>query len=46
MRGSLLTTPIGSKAEFTPLGVACFGLNGGPAFKHSEAFSFRIVTED
>ena len=32
--------------EFTVVGVACLGLNGGPAFKHSEAFSFQIVTED
>jgi 2-polyprenyl-6-hydroxyphenyl methylase/3-demethylubiquinone-9 3-methyltransferase len=32
--------------EFTVAGVACLGLNGGPAFKHSEAFSFVIVTED
>jgi 2-polyprenyl-6-hydroxyphenyl methylase/3-demethylubiquinone-9 3-methyltransferase len=32
--------------EFTVLGVSCLGLNGGPAFKHSEAFSFQIVTED
>ena len=32
--------------EFTVLGVACLGLNGGPAFKHSEAFSFQIVTEN
>ena len=32
--------------EFTVLGVRCLGLNGGPAFKHSEAFSFQIVTED
>jgi 2-polyprenyl-6-hydroxyphenyl methylase/3-demethylubiquinone-9 3-methyltransferase len=32
--------------EFTVLGVACVGLNGGPAFKHSEAFSFMVVTED
>ena len=31
--------------EFTVVGVACLGLNGGPAFKHSEAFSFQIVTE-
>jgi predicted 3-demethylubiquinone-9 3-methyltransferase (glyoxalase superfamily) len=30
--------------EFTVLGVPCVGLNGGPAFKHSEAFSFQIVT--
>src|SRR5437870_6995671 len=32
--------------EFTICGVACFGLNGGDAFKHSEAFSFQIATED
>jgi predicted 3-demethylubiquinone-9 3-methyltransferase (glyoxalase superfamily) len=30
--------------EFTVLGVACLGLNGGPAFKHSEAFSFQVAT--
>ncbi|RVL66593.1 VOC family protein [Sinorhizobium meliloti] len=29
-----------------PAGVACIGLNGGPTFKHSEAFSFQISTED
>jgi predicted 3-demethylubiquinone-9 3-methyltransferase (glyoxalase superfamily) len=32
--------------EFTVVGVPCVGLNGGPAFRHSEAFSFQIVTED
>jgi predicted 3-demethylubiquinone-9 3-methyltransferase (glyoxalase superfamily) len=32
--------------EFTVLGIPCLGLNGGPAFKPSEAFSFQIVTED
>jgi predicted 3-demethylubiquinone-9 3-methyltransferase (glyoxalase superfamily) len=32
--------------EFTVVGVPCVGLNGGPAFKQSEAFSFQIVTED
>lgn len=32
--------------EFTVLGVACLGLNGGPIFKHSEAFSFQVITED
>ena len=32
--------------EFTVCGVACLGLNGGPAFKQSEAFSFQIQTED
>ena len=26
--------------------VHCVGLNGGPVFKHSEAFSFQIITED
>ncbi|ARO30665.1 MULTISPECIES: VOC family protein [unclassified Rhizobium] len=32
--------------EFTVAGIPCIGLNGGPAFKHSEAFSFQIATED
>ena len=32
--------------EFTVCGVQCFGLNGGDAYKHSEAFSFQIATED
>ncbi|WP_037077567.1 VOC family protein [Neorhizobium vignae] len=32
--------------EFTVAGVACIGLNGGPIFKHNEAFSFQISTED
>ena len=32
--------------EFTVLGIPCIGLNGGPAFKHSEAFSFQVATED
>ncbi|PND33927.1 hypothetical protein A6B37_03105 [Achromobacter sp. HZ01] len=32
--------------EFTVIGIPCLGLNGGPAFKHSEAFSFQIATED
>ena len=31
--------------EFTVLGVRCLGLNGGPVFKHSEAFSFQIITD-
>lgn len=31
---------------FTVCGVACIGLNGGDRFKHSEAFSFQIATED
>ena len=32
--------------DFTVAGVACIGLNGGTAFRHSEAFSFQIMTED
>jgi 2-polyprenyl-6-hydroxyphenyl methylase/3-demethylubiquinone-9 3-methyltransferase len=32
--------------EFTVVGVPCVGLNGGPIFKHNEAFSFQIQTED
>ena len=32
--------------EFTVCGVACLGLNGGASFKHSEAFSFQIATDD
>src|SRR4030088_1977593 len=32
--------------EFTVLGIPCLGLNGGPAFKPSEAFSFQIATDD
>lgn len=32
--------------EFTVVGIPCLGLNGGAAFKHSEAFSFQIATED
>lgn len=31
--------------DFTVCGVRCIGLNGGPMFKHSEAFSFQIATE-
>lgn len=32
--------------EFTVAGIPCVGLNGGPAFKHDEAFSFQIATDD
>lgn len=31
---------------FTVAGIPCIGLNGGPAFRHSEAFSFQIATDD
>jgi predicted 3-demethylubiquinone-9 3-methyltransferase (glyoxalase superfamily) len=39
-KGDVLTV------EFTVAGVACLGLNGGGADKHSEAMSFMIATED
>ena len=32
--------------EFTVLGIPCLGLNGGPTFKHSEAFSLQVATVD
>ena len=32
--------------EFNVLGIACIGVNGGPYFKHSEAFSFQVETAD
>jgi predicted 3-demethylubiquinone-9 3-methyltransferase (glyoxalase superfamily) len=32
--------------DFTVVGIPCMGLNGGPAFTHSEAFSFQIATDD
>lgn len=32
--------------EFTVMGIPCLGLNGGPAFHHSEAFSFQVATDD
>jgi 2-polyprenyl-6-hydroxyphenyl methylase/3-demethylubiquinone-9 3-methyltransferase len=32
--------------EFAVMGVPCIGLNGGPAFKHNEAFSFQVATLD
>ncbi|MFM6831596.1 MAG: VOC family protein [Novosphingobium sp.] len=31
--------------EFTVLGAKCIGLNGGPMFQHSEAFSFQVATD-
>jgi len=39
-KGDVLTV------EFTVFGIPCLGLNGGPIFPHSEAFSFQISTED
>lgn len=32
--------------DFVVAGIPCIGLNGGDVFKHSEAFSFQISTED
>lgn len=32
--------------DFTVMGIPCLGLNGGPAFKQSEAFSFQVATND
>jgi len=32
--------------EFTVAGIPCIGLNGGPAFPHTNAFSFQIATDD
>ena len=32
--------------DFTVCGIPCLGLNGGPEFKHSEAFSFQIATDN
>ncbi len=39
-KGDVLTV------EFTVLGIPCIGLNGGPMFKHTEAFSFQVATDD
>ena len=32
--------------EFRVMGIPCLGLNGGPAFRHTEAFSFQVATDD
>ena len=32
--------------EFTVMGIPCIGINGGPHFTHSEAFSFQVATVD
>ncbi len=32
--------------EFTVMGIPCLGLNGGPAFPQTEAFSFQVATVD
>jgi 2-polyprenyl-6-hydroxyphenyl methylase/3-demethylubiquinone-9 3-methyltransferase len=43
--------PSGKKGDvltvaFTVMGIPCIGLNGGPEFKHNEAFSFQVATDD
>jgi len=32
--------------DFTVIGIPCMGLNGGPHFQQTEAFSFQVATED
>jgi predicted 3-demethylubiquinone-9 3-methyltransferase (glyoxalase superfamily) len=32
--------------QFTVMGIPCLGLNGGPAFQPTEAFSFQVATDD
>jgi len=39
-KGDVLTV------DFTVLGIPCIGLNGGPTFKQSEAFSFQVATDN
>ena len=39
-KGDVLTV------EFTVAGIPCIGLNGGTAFRQTEAFSFQIATDD
>jgi predicted 3-demethylubiquinone-9 3-methyltransferase (glyoxalase superfamily) len=39
-KGDVLTV------DFTVMGIPCIGLNGGPAFRHNEAFSFQVATVD
>jgi predicted 3-demethylubiquinone-9 3-methyltransferase (glyoxalase superfamily) len=43
--------PAGKKGDvltvtFTVFGIPCMGLNGGPQFKQSEAFSFQVATDN
>ena len=39
-RGDILTV------EFSVMGISCIGLNGGPVFPQTEAFSFQVATDD
>lgn len=39
-KGEVLTV------EFSVMGIPCIGLNGGDTFKHNEAFSFQVLTDD
>ncbi|MFO0786050.1 MAG: VOC family protein [Phycisphaerales bacterium] len=36
----------GDVLEFVAVGIPCIGINGGPMFKHNEAFAFQIATTD
>ncbi|MBI1417635.1 MAG: VOC family protein [Limimaricola sp.] len=38
-KGDVLTV------HFTVIGIPCMGLNGGPAFAQTEAFSFQVATD-
>ena len=38
-KGDVLTV------EFTVMGIPCLGLNGGPMYAHTEAFSFQVATD-
>lgn len=39
-KGDVLTV------DFTVMGIPCLGLNGGPEFRHTLAFSFQVATVD
>ena len=39
-KGDILTV------EFSVMGISCIGLNGGPLFPQTEAFSFQVATDD
>ena len=39
-KGDVLTV------EFTVMGIPCMGLNGGPGFPQTQAFSFQVATDD
>ncbi len=39
-KGDVLTV------KFSVMRIPCLGLNGGPQFRHNEAFSFQVATAD